>query len=133
MIELSSIQPGETVADLGSGDGRISIAFANKGGVVTGYELDSDLVKRSNDLINKAGVNQNAHILNKDFWIADLSRFDIITIYPMPDIMLSLEEKLLNELKPGARVLTNYYQFPKWKKIGCKNHIYLYQKHYKLT
>lgn len=133
MIELSSILPGETVADLGSGDGRISIAFANKGGIVTGYELDPNLVKMSNNLINKAEATQNTHILNEDFWIADLSGFDIVTIYPMPDIMSSLEEKLLKELKPEARVLTNYYQFPKWKKVACKNHIYLYQKHYKLT
>ncbi len=127
MVELSSIKHGKTVADLGSGDGRISIAFAKRGGIVTGYELDPELVKKSNILISQAKINQSIHILNKDFWSTNLSKFDIVTIYPMPDIMLPLEKKLLNELKPGAQVLTNYYQFPKWVSIVCKNNIYLYQ------
>jgi tRNA A58 N-methylase Trm61 len=127
MVELSSIKYGKTVADLGSGDGRISIAFAKRGGIVTGYELDPKLVKKSNILISQAKINQSIHILNKDFWSTNLSKFDIVTIYPMPDIMLPLEKKLLNELKPGAQVLTNYYQFPKWVSIVCKNNIYLYQ------
>ncbi|MBP6913400.1 MAG: class I SAM-dependent methyltransferase [Candidatus Levybacteria bacterium] len=128
MVELSSIKHGETVADLGSGDGRISIAFAKKGGIVTGYELNQNLIYKSNDLARQAKVNQKINIVNEDFWKTDLSKFDIVTVYPMPDILLPLAKKLMKELKAGTRVLTNYYLLPEWKEVTHKNNIYLYIK-----
>lgn len=128
MVELSRVKQGEKVADLGSGDGRISLAFAKIGGIVTGYELDKDLVQSSERAIKDAQVQSLVVIKNENFWDADLSKFEIVCIYPMPDIMEQLEEKLTNELKKGARVLTNYYLFPTWKPKMVKDNIYLFEK-----
>lgn len=127
MIDLAEIKPGEKAADLGSGDGRIVIACANAGAITTGYELDESLLKLSEENIKKADVKERAHILQKDFWREDLSQYKIITVYPMPDIMDVLEKKLRDELKPGARVLLNYYPFPNWQYITTKDNIYLYK------
>ncbi|HEX8965902.1 MAG TPA: methyltransferase domain-containing protein [Patescibacteria group bacterium] len=128
MIELSQVKPGEKVADLGSGDGRIVIAMAQKGAQAFGYELNSELIKKSENEINKLHLENNAHIIQKDFWHEDLSIYSIITVYPMPDIMLNLEQKLLKELNIGTRVLLNYYPFPTWKEVTKKDNIYLYIK-----
>lgn len=126
MIELAAIQPGEKAADLGSGDGRIVIELAKAGAIVTGYELDEKLVKLSTENIKQAHVQ--AIILQKDFWQEDLSKYNIICVYPMPDIMHALEEKLLKELKQGSRVLLNYYPFPSWQEVTKKDNIYLYRR-----
>lgn len=127
MVELSEIKEGERVADLGSGDGRISIAFGKKGAIVTGYELDDRLIDESQKEIQNQKLEKNVIIKKEDFWNTDLSSYDVIVIYPMPDIMAPLEEKLMKELRSGTRVLSNFYTFPNWKYTECKDKIYLYE------
>lgn len=127
MAELANVKPKEKAADLGTGDGRIAIALAEKGIHVDAYEIDKDRIKLAEENIKKAGV-ANVTILDKDFWQEDLSQYDIICCYPMPTIMGRLETKLKNELKPGARVLLNYFPFLHWKEKQIKDNIYLYIK-----
>jgi predicted RNA methylase len=62
MIELAGVKKGDTVYDLGSGDGRIVITAAKKGARAVGFEIDPDLVKESRENIKKAGVQQLAEI-----------------------------------------------------------------------
>lgn len=126
MVDLSQVKPGELVADLGSGDARISMEFAKRGAVVTGFELNTKLIELSRKNILDEKLEDRITILEQDFWEIDLSGFDIVAIYPMPDIMRHLEEKLTKELRPGARVLTNYYPFPTWKYTELKDSVYLY-------
>lgn len=128
MMTLATIKPGEQAADLGSGDGRIVIALAKHGAQAVGYELDEKLIQLAEENILKEHVKQNARIFHKDFWGENLSQYSVITVYPMPDIMETLEEKLLQELNPGSRVLVNYYPFPHWKETAEKDHVYLYVK-----
>lgn len=127
MVELANIKPGDFGADLGSGDGRISIAFAKAGVKMNGFEIDQELRAKSEKLIKNEGLT-NVEIINKDFWREDLSKYSIICCYPMPAIMGRLEKKLKEELKPDARVLLNYFPFLHWKEKTIKDNIYLYQK-----
>ena len=133
MIDLSEVKPFERVADLGSGDGRISIEFAKKKALVEGFELDPLLADLSEDLIKKSSLEKNIIIHRKNFWDEDLSRFNIVCIYPMPDIMQALEAKLQNEIKKGTRILLNYYPFPTWEYEKSKDNVYLYLKKYLFT
>jgi|SRR5579872_6076611 len=127
MVELADIKPNDKLADLGSGDGRIVIAFAKRGIETHGYEIDQELEKLSENNITKQNI-KNAFIHKKNFWQEDLSSYDIICSYPMPSIMGRLERKLQEELKPGARVLLNYFPFKHWKLEKTKDNIYLYIK-----
>src|SRR5258708_5537573 len=125
MVELANPKVGQKAADLGSGDGRIVIAFAQRGIDVYGYETDPELKRLSEENIKKEKV-KNATIIAKDFWEENLSGYDIICSYPMPTIMGRLERKLQEELKPGTRVLLNYFPFKHWKLKTMKDNIYLY-------
>lgn len=127
MVELSGVKKGELVADLGSGDGRIAIEFAKKGAKVTAFEINHSLIDESLENIKKEKVSDNINVLQENFWNADLSLYDIICIYPMPDIMEELEKKLEKELRPGTRILTNYYMFPNWKYLKTLDKVYLYK------
>lgn len=127
MVELAEIKTGDRAADLGSGDGRIVIAFAQKGTEMHGYETDEALKRLSVENIEKRNI-KNAFIHDKDFWHEDLSIYTIICCYPMPSIMGRLERKLQEELKPGARVLLNYFPFKHWKEKKVKDNIFLYVK-----
>lgn len=127
MIELAAAQSGEKAADLGSGDGRIVTAFAKTGIEAHGYEIDNELRRLSEQNIKELHLT-NVFIHNKDFWDENLSQYNIICCYPMPTIMGRLERKLKEEVKPGSRVLLNYFPFKHWKLEKTKDNIYLYRK-----
>ncbi len=127
MIRLAQIKTGDLAADLGSGDGRIVIAFAHAGAQAYGYEIDATLQQHSEENIKQKGLT-NATILHKNFWYEDLSPYSIITLYGMPDIMLSLQKKIERETHHGTRILSNYYPFPGWTETAYEDNIYLYIK-----
>jgi methylase of polypeptide subunit release factors len=111
--------------DLGSGDGRIVIAFAQKGIESYGYEIIPLIYLWS--LINVKSKNvKKAKIFLGDYWRVDLSQFDYVTVWGTPYMMERLEKKLQKELHPGAKVVSNHFQFPNWKAKSKKNDVYLY-------
>jgi cyclopropane fatty-acyl-phospholipid synthase-like methyltransferase len=115
MIALAEIKPGERLADLGSGDGRILIAAAKAGAIAHGYEINPLLILWSLYKIKKAGVGDRAFVHWKSFWRANLSQFEAITVFGITGIMGKLEDKLKKELRPGSRVVTNIFKFPTWE------------------
>lgn len=127
MVELAQIQPRDKACDLGSGDGRIVIAFAKQGVEMHGYETSDDLIALSKQNIANAQLT-NAFIHKKDFWEEDISSYSIVCCYPMPTIMGRLEKKLKDELKPGSRILLNYFPFKYWKGKNIKDNIFLYYR-----
>jgi len=75
----------------------------------------------------------------QDFFKVDLSQADYIFCFLINQEMLRLEPKLAKELKPGALVISNAFQFKNWqpekiiildqnKKTGLNNKIYIYKK-----
>jgi cyclopropane fatty-acyl-phospholipid synthase-like methyltransferase len=115
MLRLAALTPGERLVDIGSGDGRLVIEAARQGASAYGYELNPALVWWSRRKIRAAHMEGKAEISWKDFWHQDFSRFDVVTVYGIPHIMGLLEKKLLRELRPGARVVSNSFAFPTWE------------------
>lgn len=128
MVRLTKVKKGDKTVDLGSGDGRVVIAMAKKGAITHGYEINPFLVLWSRLRILKNGLRGKAFIHWRSFWQADLSSYDIITLYGIIYIMEKFEKKLKKELKPGARVASNLFEFPNWKCLKAKNGVYLYEQ-----
>ncbi len=124
MFELLQPARKKLFLDIGSGDGRIVIEASKRGLISYGYEINPLLVfiSRINLKKNKA----NGQILLKDYWREDFSKFDYVTVWGVPTMMKRLEKKLLKELKPGAKVVSNHLKFPKWNSKSQKNDVYLY-------
>jgi cyclopropane fatty-acyl-phospholipid synthase-like methyltransferase len=127
MILAAKILPGERLADIGSGDGRILIAAAKAGAIAHGYEINPFLIWWSRIKIRQAGLSDRAFVHWKNFWLQDLSEYDIITVFGITNIMPDLEKKLQKELQPGARVICNIFPFPNWPRSENKE-VYLYKK-----
>lgn len=128
MISLADIRPGEQAVDLGSGDGRIVIALAQKGASVTGYEINPVLVVISRLAIFRYGLSKQTHVYWKNFWNEDLSGFDVVTVYALPSVMERLEKKLFAELKGKSRIVSNSFVFPTRKFRKRMGDSYLYVK-----
>ncbi len=116
MLELARVNAGETVIDLGSGDGRIMIEAASKYGARGfGVEIDPRLVKLSNERAAKAGVAERVKFLQQDLFKTDFHEANVLTLYLLPDVNLALRPKILAELKPGARVVSHDYAMGDWR------------------
>jgi len=126
IIRLAEITPGEKVADLGSGDGRILIALARAGAEAHGYEVNPILIMRSRRAIREAGLSGKAFVHWRSFWRADLSDYRTIVVYGIPFIMGKLGKKLTAELPPGTKVISNIFTFPNLKEIQAEGSVRLY-------
>ena len=80
-LELSGVKDSERVIDLGSGDGKVVIAFAKTGAETHGYEINPLLVLISRYRIWKRGLSKNAHIHFGSFWSVDISAFNVVTVF----------------------------------------------------
>ena len=121
MIKLANIKKGDTVYDLGSGNGKLLLLASQKGARAIGYEINPMLVLFSN--------LRGAHTRWKNFWGADIHDADIIFIYLIPWKMERLAEKLKKELKPGTIIVSNSFIFPHWKIVrqDLANHVYVFR------
>lgn len=128
MIALAEIKPGEKAVDLGSGDGRLVIALAKAGAEAHGYEINPFLVLIAKRNIIKAGFENKAFIHWKNFWLEDISKFNIVTIFGIGYMMGKLEAKLKRELNPGSRIISKYFIFPTWLQFKKEDNIHLYIK-----
>jgi precorrin-6B methylase 2 len=115
MIELAGVKKGDTVYDLGSGDGRIVITAAKKGAKAVGFDVDGDLVKESRENIRKAGVQERAEIKQQDILTVDLSPASVVTMYLLPDVNLKLKPNILSQMKPGSRIVSHAFDMGDWK------------------
>ncbi len=127
MAEVAAVSPGEKAADLGSGDGRVVIALAQRGAEAHGFEVNPILVVISRRNIRRAGLEGQAFIHWRSFWRADLSGFDIITVFQVSFVMGRLEAKVKRELPAGARVVSHYWRFPTLPPETARGDIYRYR------
>jgi len=121
---------GKSFVDLGSGDGTAVIAAAERGfATAKGYEINPFLCIYS--CIKSAVVLGPRHF-NKtsfsfgSFWPKTISG-DVVFVYGLEPIMQRLGEKLENELAPGSYVVSNVFEFPKWKPLLISDSIFIYR------
>jgi SAM-dependent methyltransferase len=116
MLRLAEPRAGEYLIDLGSGDGRIVIEAAKRHGTRgLGVDIDPRLVKLARDNARKAGVESLARFEVQDFFEMDLRGANIVTAYLLPEVNLKLMPRLLEQLKPGARIVTHDYHMGPWQ------------------
>jgi hypothetical protein len=115
MLRYAHVGPGDFIIDLGSGDGRIVRTAAKVFGARGfGVEIKEDLVKSSNEAAQKEGLADRVKFLKQDLFNTDISQATVLTMYLLPDTVNMLRDKLLNELKPGTRIVSHDYPLTGW-------------------
>lgn len=119
MLELAGLKRGEHLLDLGSGDGRIVITAARRFGATgLGVEIVPDLVARSRELAQRAGVAASVEFRQQDLFapemVAEMTRAQVITLYLLQAVNLQLRPQLLN-LAPGTRIVSHDWDMGDWE------------------
>lgn len=115
MLELAKVGPGDRLYDLGSGDGRIVIAAAQRYRVrATGIEIDPVRVWEARQNARAAGVTEWVTFRVGDLFEADFSDATVVTLYLLPDVNLKLRPLLFKQLEPGTRVVSHNFDMGAW-------------------
>jgi SAM-dependent methyltransferase len=116
MIELAALRDGETVIDLGSGDGRIVFAAAqarpNLRGM--GVDINEELVTKANEAARAQGLASRVQFFHRNAFDADISNVDVIFMWLFPELMRLLRPKILAEAKPGTRIVAATWDMGSW-------------------
>lgn len=118
-LRLADLKPGDTLYDLGSGDGRVLVIAAKEFGARSvGVEIGpaQRLVSRVAALYN--GVRDRVRVEAGNFYRSDVSKADVVFIYATSTEAAKLASHLEKQMKPGSRVVSISADFPEWEPTG---------------
>jgi SAM-dependent methyltransferase len=116
MLKLARVTKDDVVYDLGCGDGRIVVTAAQVYGARgVGIDIDPQRVKESRENVAKAGVGNLVTIVEGDLFTTPIRDATVVTLYLLPSLNQKLIPKLTNELRSGARVVSQSFDMgPDW-------------------
>ena len=116
MLKLADLNKTDRLYDLGAGDGRIVITAAQQLGIqAIGVELDPLRVADAMENAAHARVEHLVDFIEDDLFEADFSSATVVTMYLMDSVNLLLRPRLLNELKPGTRIVSHAFDMGDWR------------------
>lgn len=125
LLELAKLKPGQTLIDLGSGDGRLLRAAAKQGVTGIGYEINPYLVIISRLVCWR--YRRQVTIHTADIWRTKLPRADIIYVFLLDRHMEHLHQKLLADISAPTIVVTYIFQIPGQQPIRQTHNTFVYQ------
>jgi SAM-dependent methyltransferase len=125
LLEQTGLKPGQTLVDLGSGDGRLLRAAAAQGIRCIGYEINPYLVLISRIVCFRYRKLVTIH--TADIWHTKLPEADVIYIFLLERFMVRLDQKFTSEITKPTKVISYVFKLPR-EPISKTNNtqVYLY-------
>jgi len=123
-LDLLDLRPGQTLLELGSGDGRMLKYAAERGIKAIGYELNPLLV-----IYSKFATFKYKHLVTiklANFWTISLPECDGIYVFLLDRYMRKLHNKITQENASSVKLVSYAFKIPNCKPITEKNGLYLY-------
>jgi cyclopropane fatty-acyl-phospholipid synthase-like methyltransferase len=116
MLTLARVGREDVVYDLGSGDGRIVIAAAQKFGARgVGVDIEPVRIAESAENARKAGVERLVTFKLQDALTTDVSDATVVTLYMLSAMNVKLRPILTSQLRPGARIVSHSFPMGDWE------------------
>jgi SAM-dependent methyltransferase len=115
MLDMASVTAADCVIDLGSGDGRITIAAVRRGARALGIDIDPVRISEAVDNAKRAGVQDRARFRLQNLFETKISDATVLTMYLLTKVNLDLRPRILEELKPGTRVVSHAFDMGGWR------------------
>ena len=115
MLQMAAVTARDVVYDLGCGDGRIVITAAQRYGARgVGVDIDPERIREAKENAVRAKVTNKVRFIEGDLFQADISEATVVTLYLLTELNLRLRPKLMNDLKPGTRVVSHAFAMGDW-------------------
>ena len=116
MLKMAKVTKNDVIYDLGSGDGRIVITAAKKYGAKgVGIDINPERIKEANVNARNAKVTDKVKFVEGDLFEMDFRKATVVTLYLLPAINLKLRPQLLEQLKPGTRIVSHAFDMGDWE------------------
>ena len=116
MLSMAEVDEGDLLYDLGCGDGRIVITAAKTyGSRGVGIDIDPQRIKECNENARREDVLDKVEFFQRDLFETDFSKASVVTLYLLTEINRKLRPKLLEELRPGTRVVSHDFGMGTWQ------------------
>ena len=110
ILRFAEVQPGETVCDLGCGEGRVLITAAKDFSArAIGVEIDPLKILLARLLRKINGVDDRVNIVRGNLFDFDPGSADVLYLYLTHQAMDKLFPEILKKLKPSVRIVS--YRF----------------------
>ncbi|MDF2461275.1 MAG: hypothetical protein K0S68_678 [Candidatus Saccharibacteria bacterium] len=124
LIKLGGLKSGQTVIDLGSGDGRFLLAAARLGIKGIGYEINPILVAVSRLVCWRYRHLVTIHLA--DFWRVKLPPADVIYTFLLPKYMTELDSYLKTQIKQPTTLISFAFEIPGRKPDKHNRNTFIY-------
>jgi precorrin-6B methylase 2 len=115
-LKLANLQPGETIYDLGAGDGRVLLIAAGEfDAKAVGIEIGPLQCALAYLRAAASGYASRIRIEWGNYFKADLRQADVVFVYATSKEILQLASHLEKQMKPGSRVVSISADFPEWR------------------
>jgi hypothetical protein len=124
-LKLLDLQAGETLLELGSGDGRVMLAAAKKGLKVTGIELNPVLVVVSRIVTWR--YRKQVRIIWGSYWSSLWPRADAIFAFMLPKYMTRLDKQIEKWVPKPVTLASFAFSIPGKEPVTKLKGVFLYK------
>lgn len=125
IIDLAELQTGDTVLELGCGDGRVLIAMARAGINSVGYELNPILAFIA--WLRTRRYRGKIKVVWGNFWNKSWPPTDVIFVFLLDRYMEKLDKKCIQYVHKPVKVISFAFKIPNRKPDRQFNGLYLYK------
>lgn len=125
-LDLLNLKPGQTLLELGCGDGAVMLVAAQRGLWVVGYELNPILALVAWARTRK--YREQVRVVWGNFWRADWPVTDGIFVFLLNKYMVQLDKKIIQQYhKRNVKLVSFAFMVPGKKPTKTKDGLFLYQ------
>lgn len=124
-LDLLELKKGETLLELGCGDGRVLRAAANRGIKAIGYEINPLLFVIAK-IVNYRYKN-NVTVKLQNYWNAELPKVDGIYVFLLEKFMVKLDKKIQNSKLPPIKLASYAFKISNKKIQKSRDGVFLYE------
>jgi hypothetical protein len=123
-LKMADLKPGDTLIELGSGDGRVMLAAAKQGINVVGYELNPILAAIS--WLRTLMYKKHTATIWGDFWQKDWPEHQAIFTFLLPKYMSKLDKKVMQSKHKPVKLVSFAFEIPGKQPAAQKDGVFLY-------
>lgn len=123
-FDVAGLKPGDTLVELGCGDGRVLIAAAKRGYKAVGYELNPILAAIA--WLRTRRYRRQVKVVWGNFWWTNWPPAEVIFTFLLAKYMPKLDKKLMRYSHKPVKLVSYAFEVPGRTADAQKSGVFLY-------